>query len=82
MKSSGERLSDRVAVGVPTNVLAARLGRLAEAGLVMRIPYGVIVRPWVRDRLTDGRHDALPVLHTLAHGCQAHRGTGSRSPMA
>lgn len=56
----------RTELGASDNVLATRLARMTEAGLVARIPYGGTVRPRVEYRLTDAGHDALPVLHALA----------------
>ncbi|GHH71586.1 HxlR family transcriptional regulator [Streptomyces sulfonofaciens] len=62
----------RTALGSSDNVLAARLARMTEAGLVARIPYGGTVRPRVEYRLTDAGRDALPVLHALANWGAKH----------
>jgi DNA-binding HxlR family transcriptional regulator len=53
-------------LGAADNVLSARLARMTDAGLVVRVPYGGSVRPRVEYRLTDAGRDALPVLHALA----------------
>jgi DNA-binding HxlR family transcriptional regulator len=56
----------RAQLGIADKVLSARLKRMAELGLVERIPYGGSVRPRVECRLTAAGRDALPVLHALA----------------
>ncbi|GHH85065.1 HxlR family transcriptional regulator [Streptomyces sulfonofaciens] len=73
----------RTELGASDNVLATRLARMTEAGLAERIPYGGTVRPRVEYRLTDAGHDALPVLHALAHWGAKHTAAPERArPMA
>lgn len=80
VKSSGGRLSDRAAVGVPANVIAAHLGRMAESGLSMRIPNGGIVRPRVEDRLTGARR--CPYSAPLPAGAPPTAASETAPPMA
>src|SRR3978361_699535 len=65
---SGNRRFDglKTELGVTDTVLSNRLQRLAEAGLLVRRPYGGTVRPRVEYVLTDAGEDTLPVLHALA----------------
>jgi len=53
-------------LGIADNILADRLKRLVEAGVLVRQPYGAGARPRAEYRLTAAGADALPVLHALA----------------
>ena len=51
-------------LGIATNVLADRLGRLVEQGVVTREPYGTHPNRF-RYRLTEKGEDAVPILLAL-----------------
>ena len=55
----------RADLGIADNVLAARLTRLVEAGLLVRRPYRDGGRTREEYRLTQAGADALPVLEAL-----------------
>jgi len=70
-------------LGAADKVLSARLSRMAELGLLERVPYGGSVRPRVEYRLTVAGHDCLPVLHALAlWGAKHTEAPASARPMA
>ncbi|HEX5406481.1 MAG TPA: helix-turn-helix domain-containing protein [Pseudonocardiaceae bacterium] len=56
----------RAALGIADNILANRLGRLVDAGLLVKVPYRDGGRTRHEYRLTEAAADTLPVLHALA----------------
>jgi DNA-binding HxlR family transcriptional regulator len=55
----------RAELGIADNVLATRLARLVDAGLLVRVPYRDGGRTRDEYRLTQAGADALPVLEAL-----------------
>jgi DNA-binding HxlR family transcriptional regulator len=53
-------------LGIADNILAARLRRLTEAGLLVKVPYRDGNRARYEYRLTQAGADLLPVLRALA----------------
>ncbi|GAA1277351.1 helix-turn-helix domain-containing protein [Pseudonocardia aurantiaca] len=68
----------RAELGIADNVLAARLARLVDAGLLVRRPYRDGGRTREEYRLTQAGADALPVLEAL--GEWGARYTASAEP--
>jgi DNA-binding HxlR family transcriptional regulator len=56
----------RAELGIADNVLSARLSRLVEAGILVRVPYRETGRTRHEYRLTTAGADLLPVLNALA----------------
>ncbi|HWD00899.1 MAG TPA: helix-turn-helix domain-containing protein [Amycolatopsis sp.] len=63
----------RAHLGIADNVLASRLARMVETGLLARVPYRD-KRGRTRDeyRLTEAGADTLPVIHALGAWGAAH----------
>jgi DNA-binding HxlR family transcriptional regulator len=59
-------------LGIADNILSARLGRLVDAGLMIKVPYRDNGRTRHEYRLTGAGADALPLLHALAAWGQRH----------
>jgi DNA-binding HxlR family transcriptional regulator len=59
-----EQFRDRL--GIADNVLAARLARMVQTGLLSRVPYRDGGRARHEYRLTQAGADTLPVIHALA----------------
>jgi DNA-binding HxlR family transcriptional regulator len=55
----------RTQLGIADNVLATRLAKLVERGLLAKLPYRDGGRTRHEYRLTQAGSDALPVLHAL-----------------
>lgn len=70
----------RAELGIADNVLAARLARLVEAGLLVRVPYRDGGRTRQEYRLTRPGADALPVLESLARWGQEHTTPAEPTP--
>ncbi|MFG1707809.1 winged helix-turn-helix transcriptional regulator [Nonomuraea sp. M3C6] len=62
----------RAELGIADNILANRLARLVEAGLLVRVPYRDGGRTRQEYRLTAAGADVLPVLRALAVWGQEH----------
>ena len=56
----------RAELGIADNILANRLARLVENGLMVKVPYRDERRTRHEYRLTEAGADLLPVLHALA----------------
>ncbi|MFE7421050.1 winged helix-turn-helix transcriptional regulator [Rhodococcus sp. NPDC057529] len=59
-------------LGIADNILSARLSRLVEMGLMVRVPYEGTGRTRHEYKLTQAGADILPVFHTLAEWGQKH----------
>ncbi|MFI5613885.1 winged helix-turn-helix transcriptional regulator [Amycolatopsis sp. NPDC051903] len=59
-------------LGIADNVLAARLARMVETGLLARVPYRDGGRTRDEYRLTEAGADTLPVIHALGRWGDAH----------
>ncbi len=71
------------ATGAPRAVLADRLRRLAEAGVLITRPYQVPAsRPRVEYGLTDAGVDLLPVLSAFSDWGERHLASGSSPEVA
>lgn len=69
-------------LGIADNILAKRLGKLVEYGLLTKVPYRDERRTRHEYRLTKAGADLLPVLHALAAWGQQHtRPVGRGRPM-
>jgi DNA-binding HxlR family transcriptional regulator len=62
----------RAELGIADNILANRLSRLVDAGLLVRVPYRDPRRTRHEYRLTTAGADVLGVLHALAGWGQEH----------
>ena len=67
-------------LGIADNILSARLGRLVDAGLLIKVPYRDNGRTRHEYQLTEAGADLLPVLHALAAWGQRHTGPGKSAP--
>lgn len=65
-------------LGIADNILSARLTRLIERGLMVKMPYQDVNRTRYEYRLTEAGADILPVLHALAQWGEKH--TASDEP--
>jgi len=65
-----ERFRDRL--GIADNVLAVRLARMVQTGLLTRVPYRDGGRTRHEYQLTQAGADTLPVIHALARWGDAH----------
>jgi DNA-binding HxlR family transcriptional regulator len=70
----------RTELGIADNVLAARLARLVEAGLLVRRPYREGGRTREEYRLTQAGADALPVLESLVAWGTRHTAPAEPTP--
>ena len=73
----------RSELGIADNILAKRLAKLVEYGLLTKVPYRDERRTRHEYRLTEAGADMLPVLHAIAawgqrHTRQAGRGKAMR----
>jgi DNA-binding HxlR family transcriptional regulator len=68
-------------LGIADNILADRLKRLVEGGLLVRQAYGAGTRPRTEYCLTEAGADALPVLHALAAWGNKHTASPTGEPM-
>ncbi|MGW4486790.1 winged helix-turn-helix transcriptional regulator [Amycolatopsis sp. NPDC004368] len=59
-------------LGIADNVLAARLRRMVETGLMARVPYRDSGRTRDEYRLTRAGADTLPVIHALGDWGDTH----------
>jgi DNA-binding HxlR family transcriptional regulator len=71
----------RTRLGIADNILADRLKRLVEGGLLRRQAQGSGPRPRAEYRLTEAGADALPVLHALAAWGNKHTRSPNGEPM-
>lgn len=69
----------RTGLGISDNILANRLARLVEAGLLTKVPYRDQQRTRHEYRLTKAGADLLPVLHALARWGEQHTRTEKRT---
>jgi DNA-binding HxlR family transcriptional regulator len=59
-------------LGIADTVLSNRLRTLVDAGLLLRVPYGGLVRPRVEYVIAEAGAETLPVLHALATWGRRH----------
>jgi len=62
----------RTDLGIADNILSARLGRMVELGLMVRLPYQNVGRARHEYRLTRAGTDILPILHALSDWGHKH----------
>ena len=67
-------------LGISDNILATRLARLVDTGLLSKVPYRDERRTRHEYRLTERGAELLPVLHALAQWGQEHTRSGRRGP--
>lgn len=72
MVGTGRFDAFKTQLGIADNVLAARLKRLVDAGLMVRVPYRDGGRTRHEYRLTTAGADLFPVLEALAAWGQRH----------
>ena len=59
-------------LGIADNILSARLNRLVEAGVLIKVPYRDGGRTRHEYRLTESGADVLPLLHALSRWGQRY----------